>query len=333
MRAWLLVVGFHLLVASADAGSGAYRLEVVQRTALGAVQDRGIYRVTTCPNGVSVITHSGGSAMGISADGVILFHRTGMREISGVTACACDAENRLWLAGDGKVQRYEFTPSGDFKLLQALDVGGSANRILIAGNQLYLLGFAKLGARHVFLRRFILPGGAPLDPIEVDLPLWFGRKVNQLLLNGPLLLAGERVVYAPANPFEFWIFDRDGRRLEIKRPGLAHFSNVDLDALRQAAPLRWSMVDRAFHALSLPDGSIVVQLMKGNDGSKPESTAPNNWLAVFDGNLNLVADLIPADELGLAALMVGADASGDLYFAHLNIPLGGQLFKVRLARR
>jgi hypothetical protein len=334
MRALLFVVGFGILATQALASGGAWRLEVVQRIALGAVQERGIYRVATCPNGLSVVTHSGGSVMAVSAEGVILFNRAGMKEVAGATASACDAENRLWLAGDGKVQRFEFTPSGGLRLLSALRVDGGVNRILIAGSQLYLLGLAKSDDAHVILRRFLLPGGDPLGVLKIDLPLWCGNKVNQLLLNGSLLLAGERVVYSPANPFEFWIFDRDGRRLEIKQPRLAHFGHVDVEALRQAPPLRWRMVDWAFNAVSLPDGAIVVQMMKGNDAPRPpEGTAPNNWLAVFDGNLDLVADLITADELGSATLLAGADASGNLYFAHLNVPLGGELFKVRLARR
>jgi hypothetical protein len=91
-------------------------------------------------------------------------------------------------------------------------------------------------------------------------------------------------------------------------------------------------LDWAFNAVPLPDGRIVVQFIKGNEWEKPAgSTESVNFLAVFDSNLQPVATGISVDEIGPAALLIGADSSGTLYLSNLSASLSSSLFQVRLA--
>lgn len=334
MRALCFMNLMAAILLAGQAGSADYRLEVIQRIPAAAARERGLHRVAVCPDGTWVITHNSGSATVVDAGGSVRFSGSGLEALAEVTASTCDAANQLWTGGAGTIRRFEISSSGEPRLQQTIRAGGGANRILAAGDQLYLLGLARINEKHVILRRFSLRDGAPAGVIPVDLPVWSGKTVNQLVLNGSLFIAGQDLIYVPANPFEFWRFDRDGRRLEVKRPKLPHFENADLDGLRLGPARPPRSFDWAFNALPLPDGRIVVQLMKGTDPERPPATtAPNNFLAVFDSNLELLAGNVPADGIGTAALMIGSDSSGNLCFSDLSVSGSSSLIKARLVNR
>lgn len=332
MRSLYIVTGLTLSLVVPWLVNAEYRIETSQKISLGSIKDGGIYRVAICPNGMTIITSSTGSAIMVTSNSTVVLNRSDVPEFVGVTATTCDAQNRLWVEGAGEIRRFGLAPTGELSPQLTLKVGGSANRIFVFGDYIYVVGLARVDGRLVILRRFSLSGGSRPDVLSVDLPVMSGKVVNQLPLNGSVFVAGGRLVYVPANPFEFWIFDLDGRLIEVKRPQMPHFANLDMNVLRQTPIARWRSVDWAFNAVPLPDGTVVVQLQKGNDlNTPPEATAPNNWLGIFDSKLELLASPVPADALGLTALLIGADSGGTLYFSDLNILEGGTLHKVRLS--
>jgi hypothetical protein len=331
MRALWFVSLFPASLMPASALASGYHLEVVRQITTGAAQERGIHRIAACPDGTAVITHSGGAVTVIGREGAIRFSSPKLEPFTQVTASTCDSSNRLWVGGGGSVRQFEFSPSSEPRLLQTLNVPGGVNRLLIAGDRMYVLGLMRMGADYVILRQFSLSSGALIGAIPVDLPVWSGKTVNQLVLNGSLFLSGQGLVYTPANPFQFWRFD-DGKQLEVKHPLIDGFTNADLDALRAGPAPPPRSLDWAFNAVPLPDGRVVVQFIKGNEWEKPAgSTQAVNFLAVFDSKLNLVASGIPVDEIGPGALLIGADSSGILYLSNLSPFLSSSLVQVRLA--
>ncbi|MCC6857406.1 MAG: hypothetical protein IT158_02540 [Bryobacterales bacterium] len=300
-------------------------LEVLSRTSLGPLSgERVIYRASVCANGTSVVTNNNGEMTLVDSSGAILANRVERAELAGAVASGCDEQGLLYVSAPPLIRVYEFPQAREPVLRNSIRISGAPERILAVKNQLFIVGLARAENRHVFLRRFSLPEGKLEGMPAIDLPLGSGRQLNMLLLLGSLLWHPQReqVIYVPANPFEFWCLDLEGRVVETRRPPTSRFQNADLSGSPASSPADWRSFDWVQNAVCLPDGRIAVQWMTGRRAPKSES-----YLEVYYRNLTLETAGMPlTSDFGH---LLGADRAGNLYFANLRMG-GSSIVKARL---
>lgn len=294
-------------------------LEVVSRISLGELPET-IYRASVCPGDLVLVTSDLGEVLIVDgAAEAVIYHAT-LPELSGAIGNACDDQGRFYMsASPGLVRVYTFPRRRELVLERTFRTDGLRNRMLAAGGQLYIVGFARAGRAPVFLRQFKLPEGVFLGSPPVDLPVEAGGRFNLFATEGFLFWhpVRKQVAYVPANPLAFWFLDPHGRVAAVERPGLGGFMNVATDSLEKAVA-SIGQQDRIQGVAALPDGSVVVQAVTRSRGS---------FAQVFGPDLRPVGAEVPiAAELGH---LVGAGSRGVLYFADFAAG-GSSLVKARL---
>jgi hypothetical protein len=294
-------------------------LEVVSRIRLGELPEA-IYRASVCPGDLVLITNDRGDVTIVDGRAGDIVYRATLAELSGAVGNACDEGGRLYIsASPGLVRVYTFSSGRQLIAERTLETQGSRNRLLAVNGQLYIVGLARVGTTHVFLRRFKLPEGVFLGSPRIELPIRVGDRFNLLATEGVLFwhAARKQVVYLPANPLSFWRLDTDGSVTAVERPNLGGFVNVAAGSL-ETALATYGQQDRVKGAAALPDGSVVVQAVTRSAGGV---------LQMFDRDFRPLASGIPLPaELGY---LVGAGGDGALYFADFAAG-GSSLTKVRL---
>jgi hypothetical protein len=162
-------------------------LQVVWPAPVGTVESDTVYRFATCPNGTTVVVNSSGRLVLVSGAGAVTFTRE-MDSIIGASAASCSTDGAVFIAAKGWLRSFRWTGT-DIVAERSLWIAGLTNQLLVAPTgQIYTLGFAKLGNRHVNLRQFRASDGALIGAPEV------GRAVrnssvlfDDLATNGVLL--------------------------------------------------------------------------------------------------------------------------------------------------
>lgn len=329
MRRRLASIGVMFLAVAA---SGAdYQVTVLQRTDVGPVVRGVLYRFTTCRNGVTLVTTSAGTMVAVAPDGAVLARREDVEEIRGAAACACDEGNSFYVVARGWVRIFSLSPGGGLTLQRSLYIAGGPSSLLVTpGGELYVVGLAKAGGSHVFLRRFRLLDGAFLGVPPLGIPLRLGTGFNNLLLNGLLLWdpKHQHVMYLPANPLEAWRLDVRGAVAGVERPGDADFDNLVTQPAHSVRGSEWFAFDWARGAARLPGGDFVLQVIKGHGrGIARTAGAMSAYLKILDSNFA---------PLGLAPLnqnigfLSGCDLRGNLYFVRPDAFEGCSIIKIRV---
>jgi hypothetical protein len=189
----------------------------------------------------------------------------------------------------------------------------------------------KVNNQHVYLRRFRLLDGTALDLAPGYVEARPGSPATRFLTEGSVIWnsVSDSVVYIPQNPWELRRFSAAGQVVEVGRPAEADFRNADMQAMSSAMMRRpWIASDTIYNAICLADGRIVLQVLKGRDVIRPPQwNGISGFLSVLDSTLAR-----PLGRVYLSpgpGLLVGADSSGQLYFADLG-PVGES--SVTLAR-
>ncbi|HXG33012.1 MAG TPA: hypothetical protein VNJ11_06585 [Bryobacteraceae bacterium] len=301
------------------------QLRLTSRTAIPEVPQQGLVRLWLCPSGLVVITERRGEV--ILVDGpreAVIYHKT-LPELAGVEGGTCDDQQRIYFSIHSPeaafVRTYSLSPQGELKFDRAFPSTGRMERLLVVGRHLYAVGLARTGSAHVFLRRFQLPEEPYLDSPPVKVPA--GRElVNYFAVQGSLFWhpGRKQVVYVPANPFEFWCLDENGKVAAAHRPQVANFINAPPGA---SGNRDFHMYDTVYNAAALPDGRIVAQVLTGAARPKRQT-----FLVILDSEFQPAgAELPMAPEFGL---LVGVTADATLYFADHVKPGGTFLVKARL---
>jgi hypothetical protein len=340
---WIVLLMAPLWIAAAAGTTRAgYEIEVLQRIPLGVLPATGLYRSACCPDGSCAILHNSGSVIVVDGEGTIRFNQTNVPEFTEATACACDAANRLWVGAAGLIKSFELTPAGKPRLIQTFQASGAIHRILVTGDQIYVLGQARAAGADVLLRRFRKADGTFLGavPLEAGRRPWssfteLGDLRAQLLVNGSLVPFGDGLLYIPANPLELRRYGSQGQPVDTQRPLVRRFRSVDLDHFSSSnGPGVLAELDWVMNALPLPDGKILVQMLTRVPSSSPEAaTEPEVYLALFDSNLELLTEDIRLDPATLPGSLAGIDRAGQLCFTEIVSGGTSWLLKARLRQR
>ncbi len=322
MRATVL-----LCVAALGAPCEAEQLRIISRTTIREIPQRGLVRLWVCPSGLVVI--AGGTGELILVDGRqarVIYHRT-LPELAELGGGTCDDRGRLYfgvLSPEAAFVRiYSLSPQPELKFERAFQTTGLIERLLAAGEDLYVVGLARVGSEYVFLRRFRLPEGLDLGSPPVKTRGGAGRAaIDYFAVQGSLLWhpRHQQVVYVPANPFELWRLDRNGKVITTHRPPLANFITAPPGA--SAGGRDFDLSDRVYNVAALPDGRMVAQILTG--AARPKRAT---YLVVLDSDFRLTGEIPMEPQAGL---LVGADAEGTLYFADLVMTGDSSLVKARL---
>jgi hypothetical protein len=312
---------------------GGLSSEVVRDMPVGAVQQGVGYRGAVCPNGVVVVHSEHGDVVVLDRSGSVLTRKSGTAIQHG-TASTCDEQNRLFVAARGYIHVFEMAAPWDFAPKHTFWVTGIGLRLLVDGDILYILGYARADGAPAMIRRYLWREGQLLGTMAPDVPLHLGKAVNLYAPEGSLIAqrGRGRLLYVPANPFEFHVFDGDGRLADVVRPSVPLFRNVDPSS-QLASRVMAARVDWVVNSVELPDGKVVAHVVRRGDLPGESAGAPYSSLNVFDSELRLTAGGIVVGDERFPGLLFGADASGHLYFAKLSVREGGRVLKVRLKDR
>lgn len=315
-----------LFAAAISAVCETGQLRIVGRKAVPEIPQRGLIRLWVCPNGLVVV--AGGSGELVLLDGgreKVVYHSV-VSELAGFGGGGCDDQGVLYFAvhtPEGTfVRLYSWRPQEGLKFQGVFRTTGRIERLLPVGQDLYVVGLARIGSEYVFLRRFRLPEGVYLGSPAVKMPVRDGPElIHHFATQGSLFWhpRHKHVVYVPANPFEFWRLDQNGEVVANHRPPVANFMN----ATPGARSWNLDMFDRVYNAAALPDGRVVAQILTGAFRPRRQT-----FLVVLDSDFRLTEQEIPmAPETGL---LVGADAEGTLCFADLVMSGESAIVKARL---
>jgi hypothetical protein len=273
--------------------------------------------------------------MAIDQNGAIILSRAEAADLRGAIGSACDEQSRVYIStAGGLVRMFDFSAAGDMVPRGSFAVNGTRVKMAAAQGRLFVVGMSKVGMNYIFLRLFSIPDGAFLGAVNTDVPVSLNAPngplaVNQFAMNGSVFWhAGRRqFIYVPANPLEFWCFDKNGRLIEVNRPVNTHVRRASLyDAPGIKTRVRWSDYDQAFGAGALPDGRILVVARRGNH-------MPGNSLEhieVFNDRFHLIDDNVMPNVVG--AWLSGTDTEGNVYFTELHSLKGATVIKARLTK-
>lgn len=307
--------------------AAAASLQVVWRTPVGTVEDGVFYRFATCPDGNTVVVNSSGRLVVVSGTGVVTFTRD-LDSIAGASAAHCSKDGTLFIAAKGWLRPFRWTGT-DVVPERSLWIAGLTNQLLVTPTgQIYTLGVAKLGTRHVNLRQFRASDGSLIAAPEVGRALRTTASLfDDLATNGLLLwTAAHRVVlFFPPNPFEVWRFDEKGAVAGAKAPtAFAEFETAPAPASVQP---RWNYVDKVIGAAPLPSGDLVVQIAPMPSLNRDRFGWRYGYLQVMDSNFDPKSVVELHERLGMLS---GADANGNLYFVNLIVGSQGLISRVHL---
>ncbi|HFB98203.1 MAG TPA: hypothetical protein ENJ62_03600 [Bryobacterales bacterium] len=305
-----------------------YRIEVLRRTPIGPAAPGKFHRLTVCPDGTSVLTAADGDLTVIAADGALLASKTGVPELCYALASSCDENRRLYIDTAGTVHVFELRTSGEPVPVRTIRVGGAPRRILAAAGRLVVLGLVDVRTP-VALRMFDIAAGCEIGPLDLDLPVFVGRRPQRLVTEGSLIWdpARREFLCLPANPLRFWRYDTDGRFLGAVSPPVFTFHDADP---ARVGPGDFRNVDRVFNAVRLPGGRFVLHILRSRASRRPGVRGGYLMLLGRDFEpLDLEIDTTPVHGSPLA----GADARGNLYFAYLSETREAEVIQARLAAR
>jgi hypothetical protein len=165
--------------------------KVIRETAIGPVI-QGLDRASVCPSGTVVAHNGAGDVVIVSKEGAILARHLAVLP-ENTTASACNEHNKLFAAAKGYLYVYDLSSTWEVVRKGSFYVAGIGLRLLPAGEELYVLGYARVNGTPVLIRRHRWSDGTFLGTLDPRLPLISGRAINRYLPDGSLVLqAGTR---------------------------------------------------------------------------------------------------------------------------------------------
>ncbi len=302
------------------AASQPERLRLMSRIPIGEVQQGKLVRAWLCGDDLVFVTNREGELIAVDTARESVLYRKTFPELMGLGGCTCDDRGFVYFSlhrPEGAFVRiYSLGSQGALNFERSFRITGRLDRLLVAGNQLYGVGLARIGSDYVFLRRFLLPEGLYLGSPETGVPMRVGGEpINRFAVDGTLFWhpGRKQVVYLPANPFELWRLDLNGKAVGVERPPVTDFIAAPPGTSGNRDFLTFDRVD---NAAALPDGRIVVLVVFGT-----RRPGGGSFLAVLDADLRPTGIQIPlAPEMNY---LLGASSDGTLYFADLVVPAVG----------
>jgi hypothetical protein len=259
-------------------------------------------------------------------EGSILLNRR-LEELAGATASTCDPSGRLLSVSEGWLKVFDVSGQADPPLIRKHWIAGGPSRLMATPDgDLYVVGMAAVGGKHVFLRRFRLSDGEFLGIPQVDLPFKSAAGFNSFAINGGLVWNDRKqeAAFFAANPAKLWRMKGEGRAHATLPQSLA-FRDAQVDPENYGQG-NWQSHDWIRNATQLADGRIVAQVFRGRDNPPPEGET-FAYLFVLNPEYEVVADRVPQEFMGLLS---GSDDAGNLYFVDLLVNSGGTVIKARL---
>ena len=193
-----------LRVAALGALCEAEQLRITNRTNIREVPRGGLVRLWVCPSGLVVIA---GGQRRVDCDrrgqARVIYHRT-IPEPAELGGGTCDDRGRLYFGVRSPeaafVRIYSLSPQQESKFEGTFRTTGRIERLLAAGQGLYLERLAHVGTEYVLLRRFRLPerldlGSPPLKPRGGAGPMAIGYFAVQGLLPWHVVADAEGTFY------------------------------------------------------------------------------------------------------------------------------------------
>ncbi len=180
-------------------------------------------------------------------------------------------------------------------------------RVLVTDGQIWVLGLARTGDSHAALRRFRVDDGKPLGPPRLGLPpLVVSSTAARFFREGVLLRRRGDILFLPANPLQLWRFAPRGKFLDVKRPAGTGLGEVELQSVWYGQAQRRTAYDRIQNGATLPDDTVVVQIIAG---LRPR--ADRSWLEVIAPDLQRAVARIPVTRP--FGILLGSDREGYLF--------------------
>ncbi len=291
-------------------------LRIISRIPIGEVQQGKLVRAWLCGDDLVLVTNREGELIAVDTARDSVLYRKTFPELVGLGGCTCDDQRSVYFSlhrpDAAFVRVYSLGLHGALTFKRSFPITGRLDRLVVAGNQLYGVGLARVGSEYVFLRRFLLPEGTYLGSPGVGVPMRLGAEpINVFAVEGSLFWHPglKQVVYLPANPFELWRLDLNGNAIGVERPAIADFIAAPPGTSGNRDFLTFDRVD---NAAVLPDGRIVVQVIQGT--GRPRG---GSLLVVLGADLRPTGTQIPlAHDMGY---LLGASSDGTLYFADLVV--------------